>query len=144
MAYVPIGDYALIGDCHGSALISRAGAVDWACMARFDASPVFCKLLDADKGGTFALTPLEGKKVARRYLPDTNVLETTFTTETGVARIIDCFTMRPGGRTHPARQLLRVVEGVEGDAWSATLKEVQPEIPNKNPGGGASSGPDCK
>jgi len=115
VSYAPISDYALVGDCHASALVSKDGAIDWACLWRFDASPVFCRLLDAEKGGTFALTARELESVQRRYLTDTNVLETTFTTKSGVARLIDCFTMRSGGRTKPYRQLLRVIEGVEGE-----------------------------
>jgi GH15 family glucan-1,4-alpha-glucosidase len=112
---VPIGDYALIGDCHACALVSKRGAIDWACLARFDAGSVFGRILDADKGGTFAITAREQTGHTRRYLPDTNVLETTFTTRTGSARLLDCFTMREGGRQHPHRQLLRVVEGIEGE-----------------------------
>ena len=99
--YVASGDYALIGDCHASALVSKAGAIDWACLMRFDAGSVFGRLLDADDGGTFALTPRDLTGAARRYLPNTNVLETTFTTRTGSARLLDCFTMRPGGSRRP-------------------------------------------
>ena len=54
--YSPIGAYALIGDCHTAALVSRAGSVDWYCPGRFDAPAVFCRLLDADRGGSFAPT----------------------------------------------------------------------------------------
>lgn len=114
MRYSSIGDYALIGDCHGSALVSSQGAIDWACLARFDAGSVFSRILDSDRGGTFAFTARDRTVVQRRYLPRTNVLETTFSTQAGRARIIDCFTMHEGGRRLPYRQLLRVVEGVEG------------------------------
>ena len=124
--YAPIADYALIGDCHGSALVSKRGAIDWACLRRFDRGATFCRLLDAQKGGTFALTPRDETGVTRRYLPDTNVLETTFTTKTGRARVVDCFAMRPHGRTDPHRQLLRVVEGVEGRADFDVL--IQPRF----------------
>ena len=41
MGYVPIADYALIGDCHTAALVSKCGSVDWFCPGRFDASPVY-------------------------------------------------------------------------------------------------------
>jgi GH15 family glucan-1,4-alpha-glucosidase len=123
MPYAPIDDYALIGDCHASALVSKAGAIDWACLLRFDAGSVFGRLLDAEKGGTFALTPRDETGTVRRYLPDTNVLETTFTTPTGSARILDCFTMRQGGRHRPHHQLLRVVEGVEGKVTFDVLIE---------------------
>jgi len=126
VTYTPIADYALIGDCHGSALVSRDGAVDWACVARFDDGAMFCRLLDQDKGGTFSLTPRERTSVTRRYLPDTNVLETTFTTKTGTARVLDCFTMRAHGRTQPYRQLLRVVEGDRGTVKFDAL--IQPRF----------------
>jgi len=42
----PIEDYALIGDCHGAALVSRAGAIDWMTLLRFDDDPTFFRLLD--------------------------------------------------------------------------------------------------
>lgn len=125
-AYLPIGDYALIGDCHGAALVSRDGAIDWACLARFDEAAIFCRLLDAEKGGTFAIVPRDPTGVSRRYLPDSNVLETSFETKTGVARVLDCFTMRHGGRTHPYRQLLRTVEGISGEVAFDIL--IQPRF----------------
>jgi GH15 family glucan-1,4-alpha-glucosidase len=50
--YPPIGAYAVIGDCHTAALISRDGSIDWYCPGRFDAPAVFCRLLDADRGET--------------------------------------------------------------------------------------------
>jgi GH15 family glucan-1,4-alpha-glucosidase len=112
--YAPISDYALIGDCHGTALVCRDGSIDWLCLPRFDSSGYFCRLLDAEKGGTFSLTASALVGTGRRYLPDTNVLETTFITRTGKARVVDCFAMRIGGRDRPLRQLLRLVEGVEG------------------------------
>ena len=52
--------------------------------------------------------------VQRRYLPETLILETTFTTAEGEARLIDCFPMHPGGREKPYQQILRFVEGVAG------------------------------
>jgi GH15 family glucan-1,4-alpha-glucosidase len=45
---------------------------------------------------------------------DTLVLETTFHANSGRARLLDFLVMRPGGRVHPHRQLLRVVEILEG------------------------------
>lgn len=112
--YAAIGDYALIGDCHGAALVRKDGSIDWACLTRFDSGAVFCRLLDADKGGTFAIRPRALVAVKRRYVPNTNVLETTLTTATGRVRLVDCFAMRTGGRQRPLRQLLRLVECIEG------------------------------
>ncbi len=121
--YLPLSEYGLIGDCHGAALVSRDGAIDWACLSRFDAGSIFGRILDARAGGTFALSPRGRARVTRRYLPDTNVLETRFQTGSGTARVLDCFTMRTGGRRRPRHQILRVVEGVEGEVAFDVLVE---------------------
>jgi GH15 family glucan-1,4-alpha-glucosidase len=91
-------------------------------MPRFDSASVFGRLLDWDRGGFFALAPTGDHRSERRYLNDTLVLETTFVTDGGRARVVDCFAMRSGGRSRPYRQLLRVAEGLEGRVeLSATL-----------------------
>jgi GH15 family glucan-1,4-alpha-glucosidase len=114
--YPPIGDYALIGDCHAAALVSRAGSIDWCCLPRFDAASCFGRILDWAQGGYCSLAPEDGEQATsfRRYVDDTLVLETTFRTAGGEARLLDCFTMREGGKLAPYRQLLRVVEGTRG------------------------------
>jgi GH15 family glucan-1,4-alpha-glucosidase len=112
--YPPIGDYGLIGDCHSAALISRQGSIDWCCMPRLDAASVFGRLLDWDRGGHCSLCPVEDYETSRSYLDGTLVLETVFRTTSGEVRVLDCFTMRAGGREQPHHQLLRMVEGVRG------------------------------
>ncbi len=113
--YPPIADYALIGDCHAAALVSRTGSIDWCCMPRFDSGSVFGRLLDWDRGGHCAIAPRSaGTASFRSYVEDTLVLVTTFRDRGGEARLIDCFTMRRGGSQAPYRQLIRVVEGVRG------------------------------
>jgi len=113
--YAPIASYAFIGDCHSTALISATGSIDWACLRRFDAGGVFCRLLDANQGGSFALQPAQLVGSRRAYLDDSNVLETIFETSTGRARVLDCFAMRIGGKREPLRQLLRIIDGLEGE-----------------------------
>jgi GH15 family glucan-1,4-alpha-glucosidase len=87
--YPPISDYGLIGDMQSCALVSKQGSIDWACFPRFDSPSVFGRLLDWQQGGHFLLAPKGVQRVSRRYLPNTNVLETTFETASGSAMLID-------------------------------------------------------
>jgi GH15 family glucan-1,4-alpha-glucosidase len=113
--YPPIADYAMIGDCHSAALVSRSGSIDWCPLPRFDSGTSFGRLLDWDAGGYCSITPVgRGASTTRRYLEGTLILETTFRVGTAEARLTDCFTMRRGGARDPYRQILRVVEGVQG------------------------------
>jgi GH15 family glucan-1,4-alpha-glucosidase len=114
MTYPPISDYAYIGDCHSSALISRSCSIDWCCMPRVDSPSCFGRLLDWERGGYSNITPKDRCEICRRYIEDTLVLETTFQRPGQEVRILDCFTMREGGEHHPHRQVLRIIEGVKG------------------------------
>jgi GH15 family glucan-1,4-alpha-glucosidase len=112
--YPPLSDYALIGDCHAAALVSRGGSIDWCCLPRFDSESCFGRLLDWERGGFFAITPHGRYQVRREYLGESLILVTTFECDEGAARLIDFVSMRRGGRTRPRRELIRLVEGVHG------------------------------
>ena len=88
-SYRPIGDYAIIGDCHGAALIASDGSIDWATLHRFDADPVFCRMLDAGRGGFWSLRPRGAWTSSRAYLPGTNSLRTVFNAASGEVAVTD-------------------------------------------------------
>ena len=121
--YLPIGGYAAIGDGRTVALVARDGSIDWLCLPDLDSPSVFAAVLDAERGGRFELQPEIPAEVKRRYLPDTNVLETTFTDR---RRALSGSPMRlalPNSELGPTRELIRRVDGVAGRVpmrWSIT------------------------
>ena len=92
-----IEDYALIGDCQTAALVGRDGSLDWLCFPRFDSRACFAALLGNPDHGRWLLAPIGSpRRVKRSYRGDTLVLETTFTTETGEATVVDFMPIRTG------------------------------------------------
>jgi GH15 family glucan-1,4-alpha-glucosidase len=114
----PIADYGLLSDCTTAALVSRDGSIDWLCVPRFDSPSLFAGLLDPD-AGHWSIRPTGAFAAERRYLPGTLVVETTFITESGTARLVDALAFAAGRRGHDIglespHELLRLVEGVAG------------------------------
>ncbi len=110
--YAPIRDYAAIGDGHTVALIARDGCIDWLCLPTLDSPSIFAAVVDARRGGRFALEPETPYTTERHYLPGTNVLETTFRTADGTVRITDGLTLDE--QPAPYRELVRRIEGLAG------------------------------
>ena len=119
MTQKPIADYALLSDCHSAALVGRDGSVDWLCFPRFDSPSVFGHLLD-EQAGRWCIRTVDPAEVTRAYLPDTLVLETTYTTATGTMVLLDALAVGRNERGHELgagapTALLRIVDVVEGD-----------------------------
>ena len=114
-----IQDYAAIGDGRTAALVSREGSLDWLCWPRPDSPALFGRLLDERSGGCFSISPAAVAQIDRRYVPETNVLETRFRTVAGVALLTDF--MPVAGEDEKARalwpehELIRHVQCLRGE-----------------------------
>jgi GH15 family glucan-1,4-alpha-glucosidase len=105
-----IEEYALIGDCHTGALVSRDGSIDWLCLPRFDSGACFAALLGTPDHGRWQVRPrAENAVVRRRYRDETLILETEFDTPDGVVTVVD---FMPPRTVQP--DLVRIVTGRSG------------------------------
>ncbi len=119
--YLPIADHGLIGDGTTAALVGRDGAVVWLCAPRFDSPPLFCRLLDATRGGAFTLAPADLIESAQYYADETGALITEMRCARGRLRLMDALTLRAGAdlsaMTEAAQgELMRSVTVLEGEA----------------------------
>lgn len=111
--YLPISEYAALGDGRTIVLVGSDGSVDWMCLPDIDSPSVFGALLDAQRGGRFVLAPALPYTVSRAYLEGTNVLQTTFQTAEGAVRVTEAMTI-DSSLTAPWRELARRVDGIAG------------------------------
>jgi len=113
--YRPIGDYGIIGDMRTCALVARDGSIDWLCLPRFDSPSVFGRLLDADEGGHWRLSPEGSPDGTQYYEPRTNVLVTRYETEVGVVEVTDFMPCLEWDRQlashHEIHRHVRAIEG---------------------------------
>jgi len=117
MSFIPISDYGIIGNMLSAALVGSDGSIDWCCLPRFDSPSIFAAILDDDKGGRFHIKPQMPFRSLQSYLTNTNVLQATFETETGIAKVVDfmpCYrTSR--GRLVQFREIHRQVDCSNGE-----------------------------
>jgi GH15 family glucan-1,4-alpha-glucosidase len=126
--FPPIADYGFLSDCHTGALVASDGSIEWMCIPHFDSPSVFGALLDRGAGswrvGPYGLYVPAG----RRYIPGTNMIETTWMTPQGWLRVIDALTVGPwhdnkhgSSHTRPPTDydgehlLVRVIECIQGE-----------------------------
>jgi len=125
--FPPIADYGFLTDCHTGALVSSDGSIEWMCLPHFDSPSVFGAMLDRG-AGSFRVGPYGIYVPAgRRYIPGTNLIETTWMTPQGWLRVVDALTIgewhenkegtshtRPPTDSDAEHLLVRVVECIQG------------------------------
>ncbi|MFD7861391.1 glycoside hydrolase family 15 protein [Streptomyces sp. NPDC059783] len=109
-----IEDHAFLGNMRTGALVDRDGTITWMGLPRFDSPAHFTSILGTQEHGLWLIGPAGPDTVApaadrRTYLGHTLILESSWTTEDGTARVIDFMPT-----TGEAAQLVRIVQGVAG------------------------------
>jgi len=130
--YLPIELYGLIGDCRSSALVGADGSIDWLCLPRFDSPSVFARILDSRKGGHWQLRPSGAAGVHQRYRDRTNILDTVFTTRTGVVVVTDFMAVTHATQKQHARlrgepRVIRIVECLSGEVRMRQIFKPAPD-----------------
>ena len=125
--FPPIADYGFLSDCHTCALVASDGSIEWMCLPYFDSPSVFGSMLDRGAGswrvGPYGIYVPAG----RRYIPGTNIIETTWMTPQGWLRVVEALTIGPwhdnkhgSSHTRPPTDydadhlLVRIVECIQG------------------------------
>ncbi|MBW3631007.1 MAG: glycoside hydrolase family 15 protein [Gemmatimonadetes bacterium] len=116
--YLPIAEYALIGNRHTCALVARDGSVDWCCLPELDSASVYAAILDANRGGHWRVAPAGEATATRAYVGSSAVLETEFREESGVLRLRDFLPIRRGRgneTSHSTQAIVRSALCLEGE-----------------------------
>ncbi|TMB35867.1 MAG: glycoside hydrolase family 15 protein [Deltaproteobacteria bacterium] len=125
-----IDDYAIIGDCRSAALVSRQGSIDWLCWPRFDSPSIFGALLD-ESAGRWSLAPVAPFGKSRRYVENTNVLQTRFENSTGSLLLTDLMPVASEGDKRrflfPEHEILRILECKSGQVEVEMVFDPRPE-----------------
>src|ERR1700687_4858383 len=140
--YQAINAYGVIGDCHSVVLVAPDGSVDWGCLPDFDSPAIFCRVLDAQRGGYFQIAPSDQTiPGVQRYLRGSNVVQTKFTSAACEAILTDFMPVetlsawqfrelnnntwtREDGSCH---SLVRIVECTHGELPITMRLKVSPE-----------------
>jgi GH15 family glucan-1,4-alpha-glucosidase len=128
-----IGDHALLGDTRTAALVSGHGQINWMCVPRFDCYPIFGRLVDPERGGTFSISLAGAERHQRSYLDDSAVLETTTYTSTGVARVTEGMIANVSDALLPQTLLVRRVECISGHLELSLTFDPRLGLPGRAP-----------
>ena len=114
--YLRIEDHGIIGDLYTAALVGVDGTIDWFCAPHFDSPSIFGSILDDENGGHFSLKPINHDvRSTQYYLPETNVLVTHFTSDEGVAQVVDFMPVRTRFAGDTDHVLIRRITGIRGN-----------------------------
>lgn len=126
-----IQDYGMIGNGRSVALVSRHGSIDWLCWPRFESPSLFAGILDSHHGGFWKIHPTRPSRVERKYLEETNILETHFFTESGHLIVTDFMTAfseeEKIKQLHPEHELIRHVRCAQGEVEIEILFNPRPD-----------------
>jgi alpha,alpha-trehalase len=123
--FPPIADYGFLSDCETTALVAPSGAVEWLCLPRVDSPSVFGSILDRD-AGWFRLGPADVQvPAARRYLPGTMVLETSWGGPNGWIIVRDALLMGPWHHDGTERSATHKRAPTDHDADHVLLRTVR-------------------
>lgn len=117
MPYKPIENYGVIGNLRTAALVGMDGSIDWYCFPNFDSPSIFASVLDDKIGGHFKIAPLGGEHTQKQfYIPETNVLNTTFMAENSSGEVTDFMPVALGDTDYDFRSqwLIRQVHCING------------------------------
>lgn len=132
-----IQDYAIIGDGRSAALISKHGSIDWLCWPRFDSASIFGAMIDPGTGGHWSIHPADDSNVSRRYIENTNVLETTFSNDLGKVVLTDFMSVtsepEKARRLWPEHELIRLLKCEAGEMPVDVDFELRPDYGRTTP-----------
>ena len=113
--------------------MSKAGAIEWLCWPDYASPSVFAAILDRERGGTFSIGPASHAETSRRYFDDTAILETIFTAEDGQLRLVDFMPIPTDTSLQPQREILRLVEALDGTPEVDVQYRPRPDYGRKTP-----------
>ena len=126
-----IQDYAIIGNARSAALICKRGSLDWLCWPRFDGASIFGALIDPKIGGHWSVRSAIDSQITRRYIENTNVLETAFSNGSGRIVLTDFMPVTSEGekarRLWPEHEIIRLVKCETGEVPVVTDFDPRPE-----------------
>lgn len=110
-----IGEHGIIGDLQTCALVALDASIDYFCWPNLDSPSVFTALLDTDAAGVFTLSPdWPDARRQQLYLPDSNILQTRWLDNNGLAEVTDFMPICDDKNCMP--RLVRRLEVLQGEA----------------------------